>query len=234
MTQFRTHTMRLVVCLAILSTLSACSTTKDDSRADHPATGLPFAEATMILEHNASDDDAEIVLFVKGGDEGLASLRVIAPDDSVMLDLTTDDRTVGLREFGVESAEPGLTDVTGAFPEGSYRLEGVTISGDALVGTTTLSHSLPAQPELTVDLPAGTVTWTASADAAMYSIELERELNDVDEMAMTMELPADVTSFAIPAAFRVPGDYQVGIAVHGANGNITVIEHEFTIDAKDE
>jgi hypothetical protein len=182
----------------------------------------------MVIEHNATDGDAELVAFVKGGDEGIGELRIYDPDGVVVLDLSTQDRTVGLREIAIESAEPGVAEVIRAYPEGRYRIEGVTIGGARLYAAARLSHQLPAPPELIVDITAGTVTWSPSEDAVKYSIELEREVNGEDEMKLTIELPTSTRVFKIPKAFLVPGDYQVGIAVHGKNGNIVVVEQEFT------
>ncbi len=72
---------------------------------------MEFSQASIILEHNATDRDAEIVAFVKGGDEGLVILKIYAPNGKTILDLSTDERIVGLREFAIESAEPDMADV---------------------------------------------------------------------------------------------------------------------------
>ena len=230
MAQLRSRFLQAAVGAALLGVLSGCSAKRITLGPPRTGSGLGFTEAGILLEHNATDRDAEIVVFVKGGDEGLATLRVYAPDGRAVLDLSTQDRVIGLREFTVESAEPGLAKVLGAYPEGSYRIEGVTIGGDKLHASVGLSHKLPSPPELKVSKTTNTVTWSAAAGAVKYSIELEREVDGEDVMQMRMELPATVRSFPIPKAFLVPGDYQVGVAVHGANGNIVVVEQEFSID----
>lgn len=230
MAQVGNRLLRAGVGVAVLGVLSGCAINGDDSGSGLTGTGREFAEASIILEHNATDGDAEIVVYVKGGDEGLATLKVYAPDGRTMVDVSTQDTVIGLREFAVESAEPGIADVIGAYPEGSYRIEGVTIGGDRLHASAGLSHKLPSPPELQVSKAARTVTWSATQGAVKYSIELEREVGDEDVMKMTIELPATVRSFAIPKAFLVPGDYQVGVAVHGANGNIVVVEQEFSME----
>ncbi|MBT3760938.1 MAG: hypothetical protein HOI42_14015 [Candidatus Marinimicrobia bacterium] len=186
--------------------------------------------AKMILEYNATDDDAEIVMTFKGRTEGLAALTVFAPDKSVALEVTTSDRMIGLREFEIESAEPGISSVLAAFPEGEYQVEGHSISGTPLVGAARLSHDLPEKVQLHVDKSAGIVTWSLVPDAAGYSIELELEEGNIDLMKMNLDLPKEVTSFSIPESFRLPGDNQVGIAVKGKNGNIIVVEKEFSIE----
>jgi len=190
----------------------------------------PFSEASLILEHNATDGDAEIVAFVKGGDEGLARLRVFAPDNTLVMDVATQEEVVGLREFMVESAEPGMAELVGAYPAGSYRVEGVTISGKALRSTVILSHELPSRPTLEVDPAGKTIAWSSVQGATRISIELEFEVDGEDVMELTMDLPTSVKSFAIPEAFRRAGDYQVGLAVTGSNGNVVVVEKEFAIE----
>jgi hypothetical protein len=191
----------------------------------------PFSEASLILEHNATDGDAEIVAFVKGGDEGLARLRVLAPDNNTLvMEVSTQERVVGLREVMVESAEPGMAELVGAYPAGSYRIEGVTISGKALHSTVSLSHDLPSRPTLEVDPAGKTIAWSSVQGATKISIELEREVDGEDEMELTMDLPMSAKSFAIPEAFRRAGDYQVGLAVTGSNGNVVVVEKEFAIE----
>jgi len=208
---------------ALLAVLSGYAHAGTDSE---PA--AEFAEARLVLEHNATDGDAELVAYIKGGDEGFAKLRIYAPDGAVLLELSTQDSTVGLRVVEIESAEPGVAEVTTAYPEGRYRMEGVTIGGARLSAYANLSHQLPAAPILKVNNNAGTVTWSASADAVSYSLELEREVDGEDEMKLTIELPASTRLFTIPEAFLVAGDYQVGIAAHAENGNIVVVEQEFS------
>lgn len=230
MAQLGKRVLQAAAGAVLLGALSGCITNKTHLETFPPGSGLEFPEASIILEHNATDGDAEIVVFVKGGDEGLAKLRVYAPDGTAVLDLSTQDRTVGLREFTVESAEPGVAKVISAYPEGIYRIEGVTLGGARLHASASLSHQLPSRPELEVSKTEKTVTWSSVAGAVGYRIELEREVDGEDVMKLTIDLPATAGSFSIPRTFQVPGDYQVGVAVHGANGNITVVEVEFSLE----
>jgi hypothetical protein len=65
--------------------------------------------------------------------------------------------------------------------------------------------------------------------AAGYVIEFEREVDGRDELKLTAELPASATSLPIPAALLVPGDYQAGVAAVSEDGNLIVVEQEFSI-----
>jgi hypothetical protein len=188
-----------------------------------------FSEASIILEHNATDGDAEIVVFAKGGDKGLARISILAPDGTAVLDLSTQKRTLGLQKFSVETAEPVMSKVISAYPEGTYRFEGVTVDGVRLHSTTNLVHGLPSPPVITINKTEGKVNWTAVAGATGYSIEIEREVDGENVMKLTIDLPITSTSFSIPKVLFVPGEYKVGFAVRGKTGNIVVVEKVFEI-----
>ncbi len=48
---------------------------------------------------------------------------------------------------------------------------------------------------------------------------------------MTINLPPNVTSFAIPQSLLMPGaDYQVGVGTVAENGNIVFVEVEFSTE----
>ena len=119
MPRLENRLLHVILGLALLGVLSGCMSNCSQSGQPVPPAELTFAEASIILEHNATDDDAEIVVFIKGGEEGLRKLRMYAPNNTTVLNLSTKDRTIGLREFAVESAEPGVDKVMGAYPEGT-------------------------------------------------------------------------------------------------------------------
>jgi hypothetical protein len=193
------------------------------------ALGTEFTEASIILEHNSTDGDAEIVVYAKGGDKGLTMLNILAPDGAEVLKLLTQKNTIGLRKFSIESAEPVISEVIRAFPEGTYRFEGVTVDGARLLSTANLVHDLPSPPMITVNKTEGELSWSTVSGATGYSIEVEREVDGVEMMKLTVDLKAPCKSFLIPKALLVPGKYKVGVAVHGETGNIVVVEKEFEI-----
>ena len=72
------------------------------------------------------------------------------------------------------------------------------------------------------------IEWSAVPGLQKVVLEIENE-STVPEQVMTVELPADATSFDVPASFIRPGgEYQIGVATVGMNGNITVVESTFT------
>jgi hypothetical protein len=143
--------------------------------------------------------------------------------------LSTEETIVGLREFGIESAEPDMADVINTYPEGMYTIEGITISGKKLSASVKFSNKLPGLPKLHLNKKAGQITWSPVSGAVKYMVELEREVEDKDVMKLKIELPPAIRSFSIPKAFLVPGDYQLGIRTYEVNGNITVVEEEFSL-----
>ncbi len=189
-----------------------------------------FGKASIVVEQNFTDDDAEIVILAKGIDEGLAKLKVFGPSGREILRLSAHDKILGVREFAVESAEPNVTDVLSAYPAGRYRFEGYTISGMRLEAVRNLSHVLPKATVVEMDKTSGTLSWTPVSGVKGYRLEFEREVKEIDVLKLTLELPSSVTDFQVPEVLLGPGDYQVGIAAISKNGNIVVVEKEFSIN----
>jgi hypothetical protein len=208
--------------------LTACGTTSPgNDLATHASER--FGRLSINLEQNFTDQDSEIVIFAKGRDEGLVSLKVTGPDGRTLVQLTAVESTLGTREFAMESPEPGLREVFDAYPEGTYTFRGVTVSGITLTGVAKLSHRLLDPPQFTFDESDALLRWKAVPGAAGYVIEFEREVDGRDELKLTAELPASATSLPIPAALLVPGDYQAGVAAVSEDGNLIVVEQEFSI-----
>jgi hypothetical protein len=195
-----------------------------------------FAVATIVVERNATDGDTEIVISVVPADEGLKYLSIRAPNNRAVVDVfSLDRRVLGLREFDFESPEPPGDAILAVYPQGTYKFSGLSVAGEWFYGEAILSHLMPAEPVITSpaaesEIPAGAlhIAWSAQPGLRKIVIELENESVD-PEQVLSVELPANATSFDVPAAFMLPGSqYQVGIAAVGENGNITVVETIFT------
>jgi hypothetical protein len=194
----------------------------------------PFSELSMVLEQNATDGDAEVVLFAKGQDEGLRSLTVISPTGRLTTSIVGSNRGVGLREFVLESAEPPeIERVLRSFPEGTYHFRGKTISGTCLRGTADLSHTLapatvvltPAENEV-VALDGLVVTWAPVPGAVSYIVEVD---NEDRGNALLAEVFAPGTSFNVPSGWLEHGtEYLAAVAVKMEDGNKTSVENAFT------
>jgi len=153
-----------------------------DTTAAQAASAAPFPKAAVRFEQNATDGDMEVVFEIEADEDGLAMLKVVSPDGRTVIDFTAPDAsTMGMRQFIIESPEP--TDgaaLQAAYPEGDYQFSGQTIAGDALAGTATLSHRLPAIAELQSPKPEAEniatkdvdIAWGAVAGATFYIVEI--------------------------------------------------------------
>lgn len=194
---------------------------------------LEFSELHMTLEQNATDGDTEVVLFAKGQDEGLDRLTITGPDGRRVADIKADRRGVGIREFVLESAEPpDLDAVLGSFPEGTYFVTGRTVTGECITGEMFLSHQIAPATELltpqedqVVPIDQVVLSWNAVAGAERYVVELNNEDTGAE---FTFDVFPPTTSIAIPAHFLQAGsEYQFGVGVKMATGNITFVETTF-------
>lgn len=204
-----------------------------------PAAGQearPFDTATIHMEQNATDEDAEIVLEAKGGDDGLVKLTVSAPDGRTVVDLSAPDAsTLGIRQFSFESPEP--KDVAGlkaAYPEGAYRFSGVSSAGERFHGESVLSHELPATVSFlhpvdearNVSTKHLAISWSGVTRVTAYTLELEQEELGVELKAT---LPASSTRFAVPDEFLHPDkECKLAIGTTDERGNLSVVETTFT------
>jgi hypothetical protein len=95
-----------------------------------------LADATVIVELNATDGDAGLQVFVDG--EPWRAMRVSAPNGRTILDLQTRGRLrgYGLTELFSESSEPSfdvfpLARFKALFPPGRYTFAGRPSRGSA-------------------------------------------------------------------------------------------------------
>lgn len=196
--------------------------------------------AAVRFEQNATDGDVEVVFEVKGGDEGLTALTVIAPDDRIVASFRAPDATtLGIRQFIFESPEP--TDVARlklAYPEGIYRFRAVTSGGQRLHGESPLSHDLPRVATLTYPEPdsddvavaGATIVWSVTEKTAAVIVEVEQDDLGVNA---TVRLPPAATTHSLPDGFLRPStEYQLSIGIVAENGNISFVETTFTTAAQ--
>ena len=203
------------------------------------ATGPGFAEgrlkqAAIYLERNISDEDAEVRLEVTGSDEGLARLRVVAPDGRMIVDFSASDSKLGMRHFNMESPEPRNDGRLQAdFPAGTYRFAGTTSSGRELQGTATLSHSFPPgvsfvspRPDQKAVPVAGMrIRWSPVANLAAHVVVIEQEETGHE---LRVVLPGSATEIAVPDGFLMPGkEYTLAVGSVSQEGNRTFVETKF-------
>lgn len=146
------------------------------------------------------------------------------------------------------------------FPEGPYEIGGTTLEGEELESIAVLSHVMPAPPEnITIsDIPAAEncdadplpsvsgpviIDWdpvtgshdeigTPGVPVAVDKYQLVVEREEPTLLVFNVELPADVTRFAIPEGFIDLGDaFKFEIVVKAAgSGNQTAVESCFEVE----
>ena len=193
---------------------------------------VPFDAVSMTIEVNATDLDAGVVLF-SDTELRLHQLMIQDPSGNVVYQMTSSDaQGLGLTEMQSETAEPDIRTAFLAYPEGDYTFTGEAFDGTMLSSVAHLSHSVPLAPELTapeddarLNINNANVEWVLDPSVDHYWIEIEQEDPPVD---FTIDLQPGVHEFKIPSELlRRAGDYTVGVAAVGTNGNATVSEVGF-------
>ncbi|HEU4531987.1 MAG TPA: hypothetical protein VFR59_12415 [Steroidobacteraceae bacterium] len=221
-------------CAAVM--LGSCAIVLSGSASAGWPAPAPFEVASIVVERNATDGDTEIVIEALAGDDGLVYLSIRTPHGRPVVLLASPDHTVmGLREFSFESPEPEGDAILASYPQGWYTFTGISVTGEKFRSRARLSHQMPEPtvilnpaPDASVGTGELTIQWSAVPGVAQYLVEFENESAD-PEQSLTVNVPASVTSFAVPPALLVPGaDYQVGIATIARNGNVTFVESQFS------
>jgi hypothetical protein len=194
-----------------------------------------FETASICVERNATDRDTEIVLQAVPADDGLKHFSVRAPDGRRVFRFDSVDPTVlGLREFALESPEPAGARILAAYPQGKYAFSGRTHTGENFFSTARLSHRMPEatvilEPVAEAEVPISDllIRWSAVPGVSHYLLELENESAD-PEQSLNINLPAEVTSFLVPAAWlAADSEYQIGLATVAPNCNVVFVENVF-------
>ena len=178
------------------------------------------------------DLPAEIVLELQA-DAPLRSLRVVAPDGKTVLGAryARGGGTSGV-EIAIESEAESLRALLEEFPEGRYDVLGLGWDGSSFHGEVDLEARFPgafaaglAGGPVPVPADAAELTWSSSAGAAGYELEVECEELGTEFSVM---LPAAANGFAIPAALLAPGHaYEFSLAVKGDTDNELEFEGTF-------
>jgi hypothetical protein len=245
-----TTTLRAVPLLLLLS-LSGCdkATTPDQTEtepaptaadleletaeAEAAATGatVPFADAELFFELNATDNDLGLQLFLDT-DDGWKRVRVLDPAHRDVILFETGGRLsrLGITELRFESAEPSPEEVLALFPPGEYRFRGRTVEGDQLASNATLSHDFPSAPSFSpsggevVDPRNTVVEWSAPGAEKVEIIIEQDELEHV----MDVTISGSSRRLRVPAQFLRPGlEYKIEVLSTGENGNRIISESTF-------
>lgn len=194
-------------------------------------------EASLILEMNDTDQDAEFVLTLDS-DEAIEWLGIKNGVGRPVFGFRSNDvANLGINKLSMESAEPDIATVLAAYPEGMYAIIGRTIAGSPITGTVTVSHDLLSPP--TLIQPASdaadvshtaplTLQWIVDPNANRYLVEFE--LEDADPpVEIVTTVPGTVGSFVVPAELlEGDADYKWQVKAFNADGNAIATEFAFT------
>jgi hypothetical protein len=213
---------------------------------------IPFSQAKLLVEHNATAGDTGFQGFVDG--EPWRELKLSGPDGRTVVAIQArgELRKLGLTELFFETDEPSNEDVPidellASLPAGQYQYEGRSVEGLRMEGTALLTHDIPAEPFIVsplegavVDRNAVVIDWddvTASitgADIALvaYQLIVEKDVephpNAFATPLLSVHVPPTVTSMTVPSEFLEPGtSYKVEVLAIEESGNQTISESRF-------
>jgi uncharacterized membrane protein YkoI len=220
----------------MFSAAAALCTASGVAQAQAPAQATEkFESVKVYFEQNLRDKDAEVKFEATGGDVGLATLTVTAPDGRVVIDFKAGNSKLGMRHLTLESPEPKNDGrVQKDFPAGIYKFAGTTVAGAKLQGQASLSHVFPAPASFVrpradeKDIPAQglKLSWNAVKNTASTVVLIEHEKSG---RFIRVNLPGDATTFAVPDGFLQPGtEYKLAIGTVTKEGNASFIETGFT------
>jgi hypothetical protein len=227
---------------------------------------LTFGASVVIIE--LTDNDIELQAFVDGA---WSRVKLLDPRERKVFEGRTSGRVRmqgGVSEMFWASQpthyledEPEfdgtIEEFLGRFPPGVYEFEGVTTAGEEIEGEATLTHVMPALPEIlspvsdTDDAPvveAGSlvIEWepvttrfigTGPVQIIEYQVILdevdpERDMPWVDggTRRALINLPGTVTRLSVSPEFLVPGAfYEFEILAIETSGNSTISVGEFLV-----
>jgi hypothetical protein len=224
-----------------------------DEACDFTGSKTKIATAKLIIENNATDRD----LGVHGAfdDQGWSKLCVFDPSGRQVLAVTPRSQLKDLTMAGIffESREPPIeefsfADLKAKFPEGQYRVRGLSFDGTQLVGSATFTHDVPAAPTVTapadgavVDPGALKVEWqdvtqtiegkpvTITGYQVIVTKENHVDPNGFSQPIYDVHVGPDRNSLRVPNEFLDPGtEYELEVLALEKSGNQTISVSFFT------
>ena len=221
-----------------------------------PEAAPRMKQAKILIEHNATDEDTGFQGFADG--DPWNELTITGPDGVEIVKATPAGGLFdfGLTEFFFETSEPEnavipISNVLTHLPAGTYTFRGMMVGGTISTKTATLTHDIPASPQLLTPVdgstdvdPAGTnVSWEpVTRDLAGrpvkvvgYQVIVEEDLakplfpDTFAQPKFSVYLPATATRVSVPAEFmRSQTDYKYEVLAIEQSGNQTLSSGEFT------
>ena len=229
----RTRTLLLFVMAALAS--------RDATAKAEP---IPFKDARIKFEVNATDLDGGIQIFVDA--DGWKALHIFDPSGKEILETITRGRIAkqGGTELFMESAEPDfdelpLEELLERFPEGNYRFRARGLEGERMEGVAILTHDIPDGPRLVSPLEGGplqdpdstVVVWEPVAAPngspiigyQVLVVQPDTGVLALPKVTLDVMMPPTATSVAVPPGFLLPDtEYEWEVLAIEASGNQTL------------
>lgn len=235
----RTCKVQIALITLFLAGFQGVAWAKDRARGNK----IPFDVAKLRIEVNETDGDSGLHILLDG--EGWRSVELSDPRGRTVLKVRgfAGVGRTGLTEMFFESAEPGfdelpLNDFLARFPQGVYKFTGTTVEGERIAGQASLSHAIPAAPQLISPESGSTqvinntvIAWSPVADPlgstiVKYEVIVE---NDNAGLSLSATVPATVNQITVPAEFLTAGtEYKYEVLAIEAGGNQTLAEATFS------
>jgi hypothetical protein len=214
---------------------------------------VQFAESRIFIEYNSTDNDLGFHVFLDG--EDWTTLEIVSPRGRRIFNVEGRGgyKELGLTELFFEGAEPSLFDVPldellAFFPEGTYEFEGRTVDGGEIGGEATLTHAVPAGPDVsTSDDQVGpgnalTIRWDPVTEVATDpagGVFPDRPIDVVAyqvivgsfEVTLPAIDPPTPMSVTVPPEFVAslePGSHEFEVLAIEEGGNQTITSDSFT------
>ena len=209
---------------------------------------IPFDDARLKIEFNATDGDAGLQIFVDA--EPWRTVTITDPRGREVARFKSEDviKDFGLTELFSESSEPPFDEFPfeqfkQLFPEGRYTFSGTTIDGQQLKSVFRFTHKVPDAPNIVTPADESdvapdqlVVSWDSVTSPDGVKVVAYQVLVVADEPAqgnpvrvLDVMLPADATRLPIPAEFLQPGGYKTEVLAIENGGNQTLTEVAFTV-----
>jgi hypothetical protein len=206
------------------------------------AQGNGFDIARLFIEFNESGNDLGFHVFLDG--EDWKELTIVNPAGREIFEVEGSGgyAKLGLTELFFEGAEPNLDDVPlsvllGMFPEGRYRFQGVTTSGERLTSTARLSHAIPRGPVVSalVDDEDVIIQWegVTRPPRGFPNRVIEIVGYQVIVGSFQVTLPAGARQVELPDEFVAAleqGEHDFEVLAIDRSGNQSITEGTFEIE----
>jgi hypothetical protein len=205
---------------------------------------LRFTDADVIAEVNATDGDAALLMKL-GAENNWSRVSLTDPKGRRLFAFGSSGRlrTQGVVGLTLETGERAFDEFSLAkfkarFPKGRYTFRGTSLTGRRMVGTATLTHTIPGGARITAPAANSTVNPTSGVIVRWQGVTKPSGVKisgydvivaaDESNREVVMELGPGARSAELPASFLERGQgYVVEVIARERSGNQAITEIGF-------